>query len=285
MAKSKVTYRKITMFDEYLKRLVIDKATFTVAGTSFTKKLTIQNDSIADFGNKIYVGDDTIIFNEDGCQDAKALQLINKVRNEAAGFNLEQIPKGELQNNWFDLTEKPEETVIAKVDVKSAYWETALKLGVISQETNKYLHSNFSGKELKKARLKALGSLATRKVTTFYEKGVKVDVQMKEENTRTLYMYICSILDEIMQGAVFNLAGAFYYYWDCVFVSEQYHKEVMQFLHDYEYGSTVELTQLEIIELGTRKYFVTGGNDRLYVSPSDLKQYPIPQEKIWLLNQ
>jgi hypothetical protein len=270
MGKSKTYYRKLSIYDNYLARLIKDKESFELAATSFTKKIKV-NDLI-------------YIFNENGDQDPKLLQLINRVRNDAARFDLTVIPSGGLVNNWFDLTERPEETVIAKVDIKSAYWETALKMGVISDETNRYLQANFEGKGIKLARLKALGSLATRKVITQYENGVKMHVTEFTQPTRELYMYVCSTLDEIMQKAVYHLAGAFYYYWDCVFVSHEYHKDVMQFLKDFEYGSTVELTELSVINLGTRKYLITGTYDKLLVTPSDLKEYPIPQEKIWILN-
>jgi hypothetical protein len=109
--KSRTIYRQLEHFKPMLERLRIDKCDFELTETTFTKKIKYDNDNI--------------IFNDEGEQDGPLLQLINRVRNDALSFNITQLPAEKKKVIWFDLSERPPEAVVAKVDVRSAYWETA----------------------------------------------------------------------------------------------------------------------------------------------------------------
>lgn len=261
--KKTVTYRKIEHFSSYLQRLIIDKESFELAETNFTKKIITNNGAI--------------VFNEEGKQDNLMLQLISKVRIDAAGFEIKKDFNEKEGIKWFDLTERPPELLVAKVDVKSAYWETALKLGVVSEQTDLYLKKSFTDEKLmKQARLKALGSLATKKKFTLYEKGKSIDIKIDIRETKKTYMYVCHTVDKLMEFATENIPGAFYYYWDCVFVADKLSCEVVDMFKSRNYGNKTETTTIEVFAYGNKNYLI---------SEVDNKMYLVPQEKAFLLNE
>lgn len=261
MAKRTV-YKELSLFDLYLRRLMLDKENFAVSETSFTKRVNI--------------GDLELIFNEDGKRDETLLQLINKVRSDARSFNAVTLQKNEDKINWFDLTEKPPTATIAKIDIKSAYWKTALMLGVITPETDAYLRRKYTTvKELKLARLKALGSLATKRNASVYVNGKLSSFSRSEEPTRPIYLHVCGLLDELMKRITMEIPSAFYYYVDCVFVSEKMHREVIEYIAKAEYENSIEYTEITTLQIGNLTYLH---------SQCDGKQYLIPQNRAFLLN-
>ena len=265
-------YRKLETYQMFLNRITADRESFILAETTFTKKITIRND--------------TIIFNEDGAQDSRLLQLINRVRKDASDFRLDESSKNREETRWFDLTEKPPEAIVCKVDITSAYWSAALLMGLVSEETSQYLKKTYTDtKQMKSARLKALGSLATRKNFTVYEKGIVTKIDSVTEKTREVYMYVCSVIDEIMRDATFMIPGAFYYYVDCIFANENVNKELIDFIDKHEYGTTTEFTEIDTFQFGNSHYIVTANQQKMYLTPADkVKMYRIPPDKTFLLN-
>ena len=153
----KQKYYHIKHYPKTIEKLKKDKRNFELITTSYTKR--------------IVTNDEVIFFNDEGRDDKKTLLLISTVRNDAKKYlennNVQKIYKSKADFfNLLDVIEHKE--VIKKIDLKSAYWIYAMKLGVVTEKTNQKFIEWYEGIDVyyaKQARLKALGSLATTKFT------------------------------------------------------------------------------------------------------------------------
>lgn len=244
-------------FHEEFKKLIDRKIDFEFIRTSYTKKLKTAHSSI--------------IFNNDGTGDDMALSLINKVRNDAKKFLKENEERIKLKEKiyFLDMFAIPdEEEIIMKVDLTSAYWKLAVLEGIVTKETNEYFNETFkdrTGKELKSVRLKALGSLATRKEVETFKNGVSIDWDIETQETKKLYMYICAQIDKLMRECKHECNGCIFYYWDCMFVRQQYAKEVIDFFMSKQFECKSEETKLSYDEVGTHAFFTSEVDGKMYV--------------------
>lgn len=258
MAK-RINYYLSIFFDEEFKKLIRTKSDFEYIKTSFTKKLKTSRH--------------TIIFNNDGTGDDMLLSLINKVRNDAKKYlekNIEKLQSTQHERIYFvDMFELPKhDEIIVKVDLTSAYWRFAVQEGIISEETNAFFNTTFddrTGKEKKEVRLKALGALATRKEIETYKSGVSVDWEPVEQETKILYMFICRSIDNVMRECKHECNGCIFYYWDCMFVRKEYEKDVINFFAKKQFECKSEETRLYYDEIGTRAYFTSEVDGKMYM--------------------
>lgn len=247
-------------FSEEFQNLVRKQKDFQFIRTSYTKKLKTKTSSL--------------IFNPDGTGDDRVLSLINKVRNDAKAYLKEN--ENAIQNTriyFLDLFEIPNSNeIICKVDLTSAYWKKATEAGIITEKTNQYFNETFSdknGRELKSIRLKALGSLATRKEVETFEKGKSVHWDIEEEPTKLLYMQICRYIDQVMRQCKAEVEGCVFYYWDCMFVKKQFHKDVVKFFQNKNFECKVEETKLSYDTIGNKGYFTSEVDGKMYMVTSD----------------
>ncbi len=264
--KTKIVYRKVDDYELYLESLVKDRASFIVHKTSFTRK--------------IKEGGLTTIFNKEGDSDFNVLSLINMVKEDAKNY-LKNVGVPDFDKEdifWSSLTEKPPLTLVTKVDIRGAYWEFALKNKIISKETNEYLKIHFDKNEkLKQARLKALGSLATRKEIINYINGEIIEPENFEdkyevnEETRKLYIYICKGIDSLMREIAYGIPGAFFYYWDCIFTDHNTTKEVVDFILKQKYAIRTETTRVDVINIGSHKYLQSADDQKVYLIKPEQK--------------
>lgn len=261
-------YYHIKHYHSKLEKLKKQKRNFELIKTSYTKKIKTDTE--------------IMFFNEAGEDDKKVLLLISAVRNDAKKFlekrGIEDIKN--LETDFFNLLDViKNDEVIVKVDLKSAYWEYALKAGIISQKTNeKFLswYENIDASYAKQARLKALGSLATTKLTSVYENGKLVyDKPIYTEPTKNIYMEVCNGVDRLMKDCNYNVEGCKYYYWDCIFVAKEFERDVVDYLNSRGYDVSTQETKLESIKVGDIAYLL---------STSDNKIYMTKQENSFLLN-
>ncbi len=264
---SRIVYVDIEHYDEYKRTLVRRKCDFEVSKTSYSRKVK---------ENRF-----TTIFNQGAVQDFQLLPLINSVRANALKYlGSTNYQQRETDIHFFDFFKKPDsEEVMWKVDVKSAYWIAALKRGVISETTNQQLidmYENRPSKEMKSARLKALGSLATQKTKQWYQKGKLVDEKIDTEITKGIYMEICRDVDLLMRDCVNNNQSVVYYYWDCIFVPKNTAQKVVDYFKDLKYDVTVEETRLAYVDI-----FSDGGG--YITSESDSKAYMVRKESLGLI--
>lgn len=173
----------------------------------------------------------SIIFSKDSFCPFE-MSLINKVKTDTKTF-IQEVMNGEVPDKnlndidfllFFEDVDVENYQKCVKIDLNSAYWTLAMKQHVVSDKTNNYLQENiknFRNGE-KQARLKALGSLATRKVLTSYRKGkqiwLKHPIQVNDY-TRNIYIDICDQTDATMKIiASLYPKNVIYYYWDCIFL-------------------------------------------------------------------
>lgn len=256
-------YKKIGAFADYKQELIDNKEDFILEETTYTKKIVTDYESI--------------IFNDSGEQDFEMLALINRVRNDSKEYY------GIIRNtnvDYFDLVKPPPKGVICKIDIRGAYWSYAINKGIISNETNEYLKDNFTGTtRMKNARLKALGSLATKKNYYYYEKGELKEHKFKKQGTTDLYVEVCRGIDELMMEITANFSGAFFYYWDCIFTEKEYEKDIVEYLRRKGYSSTVKDTSIEVIRVGNRKYLLSVEDEKMYIVRKE-QEYLLTQNKL-----
>ena len=254
--RQKIIYKKIKFVDNVLRPLIKEKRTFELASTSYTKKLT--------YGKK------KIIFNADGFCDLKLLALINKVRKDAKNYIYPVMPSFTPQ---FDLFRLPEEDdIIEKIDIKSAYWEYAKKQKILSEDTVKFFETRFKNldsEHTKSVRLKALGSLATRKIIQKFIEGILINelTTVITEDTRNLYMSITKGIDMMLRSICYNNPGVVYYYVDCLFVKKgQFSDEAINYLLKSGYKVTTEETKLRKITIGDTLYLESASDQKRYLT-------------------
>jgi len=259
-----IKYYHIKYFNDFIRSLRNKKSTFILEKTSYTKVIKIRNRRI--------------IFNENGESDIRLLSLINKTRQDAKkymeGKTINDINTKDI--SFYTLYDNPSDKLITKVDIKSAYWMLALKKGIVSEKTNKSfieMYEGFDVKIMKAARLKALGSLATRKQIIQYNNGSIYDEYMTEQPTRNLYLSICQDLDNIMIKCRNECPEIVYYYWDCIFVNSRYSHHVIEFMKLQEFDVSVGETRLEYIDIGDNSggYLLSKSDDKIYMVKKEEK--------------
>lgn len=207
-----IKYYRIELSKKFLKGLIEDENDFVLKETSYTKIFKIK-------GN-------TFVFNEDGKQDLTTLKLINKVKSDVKKIDLPDTPENPI--HWYlyndingNINDKGK---LLKLDLNEAYWSYARRMNVIKSETHEsFLQTShdLEPKERKALRLKALGSLATKKTISIYESGLLIDVK-HEVNKINLahYKNICFEVDKLLKNALINF-DLLYYYWDCLFINDE----------------------------------------------------------------
>ena len=262
-------YYSIQKYNQVLRQLKKQNESFELQKTNYTRKIKTE--------------DKDLIFNDKGDEDKKALKLINKVRKDAKEKQNENEKRGVPDNEYeridfYKLLEIPNDNVsIMKVDINSAYWNLALKEGIISKETDelfKQLYSKNSRKEAKKARLKALGSLATTKEIRTYFNGeqYKDATEFKTEDTKDLYLHICGAVDELMKEAGMKVSGVFYYYWDCLFMNKEFTNQAIEFFENKGFDCKTEEDKIEFVELEGKSFIISTKFDKCYMVREEDKE-------------
>lgn len=262
--KRKTLYYHIKYYPKQFQKLQDQKRDFQLVKTSYTKKIITQ--------------DEIIFFNDEGADDKKNLLLISAVRNDAKKYLENNTVNKFYKNNtdFFNLLDIVNtKKVIKKIDFKSAYWIYAMKMGVVSEETNNKFIEWYAGIDsfyAKQSRLKALGSFATTKLITVFEKGrYKYTMPPIEEPTKHLYMAICDGIDRLMKDVNFNIPGCVYYYWDCIFVEEEFSNEAVEFIKNKGYDVSIEETKLEFVTLGGVGYLLSIVDGKIYMTKKENK--------------
>lgn len=257
---SKTTfYIQKKYFKNYIERLKQNNESFQLVKTNYTRK--------------ILKDDKTIIFNKEGQKDDKILMLISSVRKDAKEHQRQVRAIQKLKENrnidFYKLYDLPEDNAtISKVDITAAYWNLAIKEKIISKNTNNLferLYENEPREDAKKARLKALGSLATNKEKITYKGTEEIEHEFESMTTKDLYMGICAGVDSLMKEAGKYVPGIFYYYWDCLFMNSKYETEAVNFFHNKGYSATATRDKLETIEVNGKMYIVSTMFDKCYM--------------------
>lgn len=264
-----------TNFDFVIQQLIEVKKLkqFTIKETSYTKTILTNNN--------------TFIFNDTGKADTDMLRLINLVKNDAnkylkthttqnyikeknkkfVTFDFYYFNDINFNNNYFEGYQ---------LDLNSAYWHIAEQYGIITKKTVDIWESitkKYNKKAKKLMRLKALGTLATKKLVTEYNNG-KFELKNIEQNFKTtnLYMFICHTTANIMKRLV-NRYKLPYYYWDmCIVQNSEQLKSIEIELKNEGIGYKLETDTFEIVK-GTKLSYIY----------SHLKNYNYPINKKHIL--
>jgi len=258
MAKE-ISYYHISQFLEYKNLLIKNKKSFVLIETQYTRRIDIPDEDLC------------LIFNETGKQDIKLLGLINRVRKDANYYMAIRPYIKEKYIGFYDIWEIPDsDEIICKVDIRAAYWTYACMKDILSEETHNFFLDNYTNsnyEESKKARLKALGALATRKRRTIFTDGIEDENQPEPEDqpTKALYLDICRGIDNLMVQCYDNVDGVISYYWDCIFIRKKFAPIAIEFFKSQKYDVTVEETHLRYIEIGQNGYLLSVSDSKIYM--------------------
>lgn len=257
MARS-ISKKAMSQFDMQMFAMERKKRDFEVAVTSYTRMIKEEGS--------------TMLFASDFKNTSNhLLPLINKIRKDGAKYMEDNFVGRDERIDYSKLLDTPvREKTICKIDINGAYWNYALREGIISKDTDDYcnkVHEGLSYKKLKDSRLKGLGSLATRKMTYVYRDGKEVVEERKQkiEATRHLYIEICRGIDMMMKQCAREVKGVVYYYWDCIFVDKQFSNEVVDFFRKLEYDCTIEETKLDFVMVGQHGYLISKADGKMYL--------------------
>ena len=230
-------------YGDFKRQLQGNKFNFQTIETTYTKRIKTES-------KNFMFSDDKRDFNE--------LKLINLVKKDCNKFcdtnNLPELVESDIDfykfysNGLFDSEYK----YVWKIDLSSAYWTYAINCGMIQESTVDFFEQNkdnfFNGP--KKARLKALGSCATKKLQTNYLEGVQFGdpVLLVNDVLRNLYLNVCNEVDRVMKAIAHHYKGdCIYYYWDCLFINQKIDPlEVIEFIKQFGFNAKFEKSAVTV---------------------------------------
>ena len=256
--RKKKTFKTIDRYERYKKNLMDRGEDFLMESTTYTRKI-VRDDSI-------------VMFNESGEPDFKGLILLNKVRRDGKKYMEKDCLIRSSYINFFDMIEKPTTNkLIHKIDIRSAYWNYSRKVDLVSPETHGSfldLYKDEPNKVSKRARLRALGSLATTKYSVQFENG-KPNYDTEEtftQPTKPVYMEVCRNIDDVMKECAEQVPGCIYYYWDCMFVNAEFSSMAIDYFKAKEYDVSVGETMLDYVKLGNIGYLISQSDEKMYMT-------------------
>ena len=99
-------------------------------------------------------------------------------------------------------------------------------------------------------RLLALGSLATKRTTTTYKKGVlKITDTVQNETTAPVFYHIAFLLGEIMSQILEEVPEAYFFWVDAVFIPKEAAKKVKAIFESHNLRYTIDIHK-KIIKKG-----------------------------------
>lgn len=187
-------------------------------------------------------------------------RVINKsifiVMNKIASLiNKTKIPddyRGNIKYNLFNETNidnKIKENQIVEIDIVSAYFNAAINLGYLSAENVNEIcelseKCKLTTKEFKKAKLMALGSMATRKEIFEFENGKYVERDLIIKETENIFFHVAFEIDLLMKDIASKFKEHFFFYWvDALFVSAVAEKEIINYINEKGYICTIKKIQ------------------------------------------
>lgn len=147
--------------------------------------------------------------------------------------------------------------LIYNVDIKSAYWQTAYMMGLLSEEI--YKEGNDTSKISKKTRLAAIGSLA-KKTTVYNYDGHKQRVlETKSEETEFLWNIITSKVGNVLIDVSKDLKKDLIFFWvDGIYLSSKQSADKAVTIFK-KHGYDCQITKLESAEVTDRHILISPG--------------------------
>ena len=89
--------------------------------------------------------------------------------------------------------------------------------------------------------------------------------QIIEHPARPIYMEVCRGIDDLMKECQQKVEGCIYYYWDCIFTTKKFEKQVIDFFKDRKYEVSVDETSLEVVNVGDAVYLLSTKEAKMYM--------------------
>ena len=224
-------------------------------GQPFVIKMTMNTKRI--------IAPDAKIMLSESHLTGKELGFLRKVKSEAEFYRdflcrnrlvdrsnikyvkLDSVPRGTYRN-------------YIELDINRAYWETAYRMGVISQSTydNAYKYS-------KRVRLIALGALATGRIDMMFDGVELIEIDNEKEaseDTSFIFFKIAYAVGIAVNSIYLNLneietGGCLGYWVDAVFVKKHLAKKAQELFYDL-FGfecKEVLLSSLSVVDKESEK--------------------------------
>lgn len=258
-------------------------------------------------------GENDVFMNADGMMDASQLHIIKQVRHDILKYDLakdlpkELVRKSKVKKNvlYYQYSDKIERNTslgeCVEIDLNSAYWQTAYKLKLITDElyqkslslVNKieddYANGWLNVKEretalnkIKKTRLVAIGSLAKRKLVRAFDGEREYTIIDKKRDTSYLWDVICYHVSLVMQDAAKVAGKDFIFFWtDALFVKKTAASKVIKCFEKHGYKSkSYRIDGIDVNE----KYMVVTSKEKPVKVKKDGQEYerdtrPFPLSK------
>jgi hypothetical protein len=225
-------------------------------------------------------GENDTFMNSDGMMDAKELHIIKQVRHDIIKYDLaKKIPsafkkkaivkKNVLYYNYSDSIQRNTQLgPCVEIDLSAAYWETAYKLGLITDE----LYKKGEGIS-KRTRLAAIGSLAKRKLIRAFDGQKEYTIIDKRRETSYLWDVICYHVSLVMQDAAKAAGKDFLFFWtDALFVNEKAAKKVVSCFTKHGYNcKSYKIDDITVND----KYMIVTAKEKPVQIKKDGKEYEI----------
>lgn len=204
--------------------------------------------------------------------DIKNMNFVKKVKkyaidNEVA-LKFLSYDYRDLDIQYIKIKDKVKEGDVFEdvccLDIKNAYWQTAVLMGVISNE----LYEEGLSKD-KVTRLASLGSLAKRKdVFKFDGETYKLVETIRSVETENIWFGICKRVSDIMQELVALLGDDFVFYWvDGIYFkrSDENIKKINDFLDNCSYECKFEdVSKIEFFKDQFKVYSKLGRSSKSF---------------------
>lgn len=186
--------------------------------------------------------------------------LFKRVKSEALQVvdNYAEIGSSEVKYCIYNksLTEWKGQEEIFEIDINAAYPTAARNMGIITGDTYNKLMSE---KVSKKVRLIAIGSLASRKKITKYEKGQQVGEPDKPKNpTRKLFFHISKTIGQHMFNVMQQVPECLFYWVDAIFCPASKVNTVLSLLpYECKVKKIDKITCKKVVLYSGRSYITT----------------------------
>ncbi len=143
---------------------------------------------------------------------------------------------------------------IYEIDITKAYWNMALRLGIINAEIYE------KGLTISKvARLATLGSLAKKTYSYRFDgkREVRLPVQ-KSDDTKHLWFNICHELGKVMDQARHIAGDSFIFYWvDGIYVTDKdVAHEIEEFFKDNDFPATMRIMKRVVVDRKSNRLYI-----------------------------